>query len=158
MSAGAAPSSRLTLGRIPLQACMFVDRIPFLVVCQLMVRVPCWPPSISCPRGPAWRLPLFLATGVSHCTDDNVLHQSQKLKESTESASKIEVTVLCSTTMEVTFHRLCHVLLLRSRSQTLPAFRGITQGHECQRQEQSGGHLECVCHPSPTEEQVIRDH
>lgn len=71
-----------------------------------------------------WRLPSPLTTWASPCS--SLLYQSMKAKEATQSASKIEITVLCKLIMDVTLtsHYLCHILLFIGTSLRLTNTQG----------------------------------
>lgn len=92
-----------------------LEKNPLLSACG------CWQDSISC-----WLLawcPLFLPHGLSgqQFTNDNLLHQTIKERQS---ASKREVTVVWDIITEVTSPHLGRNLSVRSKFQGLPALKG----------------------------------
>lgn len=62
--------------------------------------------------------------------------------------------------MEVTSHHLCHILLVKSKSQALPTCPGmeLNKGMNTTRQGQLEVTLESVCPRSPKQKEVIQDY
>lgn len=77
----------------------------------LRISVLCWLLARGCPQ-----LLAALASVYGIC-----LHWIQKGREC---ANKIEDAVLCNLITEVTFHHLCHILLVRSKTWVLPILKG----------------------------------
>lgn len=158
--AGAGGSPMPPLGKDPLPSSRVGWQGSVPVLCQLRVWVPYWLPSGPWQKGSFWRLPsVSCHMDLSIWQFTSLRPERGRINRGTLIA-KIEVTILRIITTEVTFHYLCHILFIRSKSQALPTFRGmgLNNGMDTKKQGQLGATSESDCHKSPKQKEVRRDY
>ena len=82
----------------------------------------CWTESLSSLLAVSQRPPSLHAMWA--CPHGSLLQSQQGGSQYREPASRMGVTVLCNVTMQVRSPHLCHILLVRNKSQVRPKLKG----------------------------------